>query len=201
MPMTNIELGNYLCNIRKSLDLSTYEVNALSGISPSYLSLIENGKRKASAVILKKLAPIYKLDYLDLYEKAGYIDLIKEKTVDTKLNQLHQYMNENNLDEIALIPVYDNINLRTNWKTTPVGYTPLDFKINGCSEDKSYFYYKISENSMNIAKDTYILIEDTEDVNLNDIILYSTNNNIELGIYKLSLEQEKDFKILGKYIK
>lgn len=201
MPMTNIELGNYLCNIRKNLDLSTYEVNALSGISPSYLSLIENGKRKASAVILKKLAPIYKLDYLDLYEKAGYIDLIKEKSTDTKLNQLHQYMNENNLDEIALIPIYDNINLRIDWKTTPVGYTPFDFKINSCSEDKSYFYYKISENSMNIAKDTYILIEDTEDVNVNDIILYSANNHIELGIYKLSLKQEQNFKILGKYIK
>ena len=54
---------------------------------------------------------------------------------------------------------------------------------------------------MNIEQGTYILIEDTQDVNVNDLILYSTNNHIELGIYKLSLEQEQNFKILGKYIK
>lgn len=80
--LSNKELGLYLRTIRKELGYSTYDVNKLCDVSPSYLSLMENGKRKPSAIILKKLAPIYSLDYLDLYEKAGYIELIdaeKEK--------------------------------------------------------------------------------------------------------------------------
>lgn len=77
--LTNKELGQYLKSVRESLGYSTYDVNKLCDISQSYLSLMENGKRKPSAIILKKLAPIYSLNYLDLYEKAGYIDLIEDE--------------------------------------------------------------------------------------------------------------------------
>ena len=77
--LSNKELGQYLKSVRESLGYSTYDVNKLCDISQSYLSLMENGKRKPSAIILKKLAPIYSLNYLDLYEKAGYIDLIEDE--------------------------------------------------------------------------------------------------------------------------
>lgn len=79
MALSNIELGNYLKMIREALGYSTHDVNRLCDISQSYLSLMENGKRKPSAIILKKLAPIYNLNYLDLYEKAGYVDLIDDE--------------------------------------------------------------------------------------------------------------------------
>ncbi len=123
------------------------------------------------------------------------------KNTKNKLLKLNEYMEKNNLDKISLIPIYDNIVIKTNWKENPIGYTPFDAKIQGCPEDREYFYYKISDNSMNIEKNTYILIEDTTNVNINDIILYSLNNKIELGIYKLNLQQKKNFIILGKYIK
>ena len=90
------ELGKYLKNVRESLGYSTYDVNKLCDISQSYLSLMENGKRKPSAIILKKLAPIYSLDYLDLYEKAGYIDLIKDKKKE-KIDNF-KYASNNGLD-------------------------------------------------------------------------------------------------------
>ena len=38
--MSNVELGKYLRNIRETLGYSTYDVNKLCDISPSYLSLI-----------------------------------------------------------------------------------------------------------------------------------------------------------------
>ncbi len=79
MNLSNIELGQFLRSVREGLGYSTYDVNKLCDISPSYLSLVETGKRKPSAIILKKLAPIYNLDYIDLYEKAGYIDLIEDE--------------------------------------------------------------------------------------------------------------------------
>lgn len=81
MELSIKELGQYLKTLREALGYSTYDVNKLCDISQSYLSLMENGKRKPSAVILKKLAPIYNVDYLDLYEKAGYIDLAESERI------------------------------------------------------------------------------------------------------------------------
>lgn len=85
--MTNKELGEFLKNLRLKKDFTTRQVYEKSGVSNSYLSLVENGNRKASAIILKKLATVYNVDYLDLYEKAGYIDLIeddKKNKIDSK---------------------------------------------------------------------------------------------------------------------
>ena len=79
MELSNKELGHYLKTIREELGYSIYDVNKLCEISPSYLSLMENGKRRPSAIILKKLAPIYSLNYIELYKKAGYIDLIEDE--------------------------------------------------------------------------------------------------------------------------
>ena len=55
MILSNKELGKYLRDIREQLGYSIYDVNKLCDISPSYLSLMENGKRKPSAIILKKI--------------------------------------------------------------------------------------------------------------------------------------------------
>lgn len=101
--LSNKELGLYLRNIRESLGYSTYDVNKLCDISPSYLSLMETGKRKPSAIILKKLAPIYSLDYLDLYEKAGYIDLLEdEKNTKYENNSTFRYASNNGINTEGL---------------------------------------------------------------------------------------------------
>lgn len=86
MELSIKELGQYLKTLRESLGYSTYDVNKLCDISQSYLSLVENGKRKPSAVILKKLAPIYNVNYIDLYEKAGYLDLAESKKLSKTRN-------------------------------------------------------------------------------------------------------------------
>ena len=61
--MTNRDLGIYLKSIREALGYSTHDVNKLCEISQSYISLMENGKRKPSPIILKKLSEIYSIDY------------------------------------------------------------------------------------------------------------------------------------------
>lgn len=73
--LTNQELGAYLKKIRESKDLSLRQVDYQSSVSFSHLSMIENGSRKPTALTLKELARVYNINYLDLYEKAGYIDL------------------------------------------------------------------------------------------------------------------------------
>ncbi len=74
--LSDQELGQYLQDIRKRCGLSLRRVNELKGISYSHLNMIEHGKRGVTPALLKNLAELYKIDYLDLYEKAGYIDLI-----------------------------------------------------------------------------------------------------------------------------
>lgn len=182
-------------------NIKPVELSKKTGISKSSLSEYIKGthepKRTTIYILAEALnvSPAWLLGFDIPMEK-------QSEELENKLVKLNNYMEENNINSIKLIPIFDNINLNDNWKKHPTGYTPFDAKIQGCPENKDYFYYKISENSMNIEKDTYVLIENTNNIDINDIILYSIDNkNIELGIYKLNLKQEKNFIVLGKYIK
>ncbi len=144
MQLSNLELGNYLKSIRENLGYSTHDVNKLCDISQSYLSLMENGKRKPSAIILKKLAPIYNLDYLDLYEKAGYIDLIGKKSTKTESNAFPT------ADVPIEVPVLGKISAGLpilavenieGYEFAPSTYLKSDYE---------YFYLKVQGDSMNL---------------------------------------------------
>jgi len=80
--LSNKELGKYLKDARNLKDMSLRDVNKLTDISYSYLNMIENGKRNVTPALLKNLAKLYNLNYIDLYEKAGYIDLIEDEKKD-----------------------------------------------------------------------------------------------------------------------
>ena len=85
--LTQKELGTYLKELRKSKNLSLRKVDELTDITYSHLNMIENGIRRVTPALLKNLATLYNVDYLDLYEKAGYIDLIeddKKNKIDSK---------------------------------------------------------------------------------------------------------------------
>ena len=81
--ISNKELGAYLKAVREALGYSTHDVNKLCDISQSHISLMENGKRKASPIVLKKLSLIYSLDINDLYLKAGYEELIGNSKINS----------------------------------------------------------------------------------------------------------------------
>ncbi len=73
------DLGKYLKKLRDDKNLSLREVNKLTDISYTHLNMIENGKRNVTPALLRNLANLYNVNYLDLYEKAGYIDLIEDE--------------------------------------------------------------------------------------------------------------------------
>lgn len=80
------DLGRYLRQLRELKGLSLREVDRLSDISYTHLNMIENGKRNVTPALLRNLSQLYNVNYLDLYEKAGYIDLIEdEKSAKTDL--------------------------------------------------------------------------------------------------------------------
>lgn len=166
--LTNIELGAYLKNIRENKKISLREVEKLTGVGYSHLSMIENGKRNVTPALLKNLSKIYGIDYIDLYEKAGYLDLAESE----KLKN-----NENNNSAIVLI-----------YGTIPAGI-PME-----CIEDiidteeipvemlkggKQYFGLRVKGNSMEpeyLDGDTLIL-EKVDDCESGDDCVVMVNGN------------------------
>lgn len=117
--LTNKELGLYLRKIRENCALSLRQVGNQSSISYSHLSMIENGTRKPTALILKQLAKVYNLDYIDLYEKAGYIDLSKnDKSTPTtsSLTSSYSYINTEGLSKEDIEDVLNFIEFIKNKK-------------------------------------------------------------------------------------
>lgn len=73
------DFGEYLRKLREAQKLSLREMAAKTGVSVSYITQIENGKRKAPGPeVLKKLAPAYNVPVRELLKAAGYLDDIKE---------------------------------------------------------------------------------------------------------------------------
>ena len=167
MRMTNIELGRYLKTIREQLGYSTYDVNKLCDISPSYLSLVENDKRRPSAIILKKLAPIYNLNYLDLYEKAGYIDLIEDEKKE-KYVTAEQWQDIDELgNPIVHIPLLGAVKAGYNYLAQENWIGTVDVETSLVGEGKDYFALKVKGDSM-----APVFLED-------DIVIIKKQNECE----------------------
>ena len=72
------DFGDYLRSLREQQKMSLREVAAKTGVSVSYITQIENGRRKAPGPdVLKKLAPAYNVPVRDLLKAAGYMDDIE----------------------------------------------------------------------------------------------------------------------------
>ena len=135
--LTNKELGSYLKNIRENKDLSLRQVDYISSISFSHLSMIENGTRKPTALTLKELAKVYNIDYIDLYEKAGYIDLAESE----RLSKNETYINKQAYPLLGTVKggydylVAENI----------VGHVTID---NNVTDVENYYALKVTGDSM-----------------------------------------------------
>lgn len=69
------EFGLYIRNLRNEKEMTIRQLELYSGVSNSYLSQLENGKRGIpSPDIIKKLSQGLKVDYNELMIKAGYME-------------------------------------------------------------------------------------------------------------------------------
>jgi len=74
-----MELGLFLKELRKKSNLTIMQVEIKTGISNSYISLIERDKRKPSVEILHKLAKAYRIKTEDLLRFIGYLPPIQNE--------------------------------------------------------------------------------------------------------------------------
>lgn len=163
--LTNKDLGQYLKEIRKSKDLSLRQVDYKTDVSFSHLSMIENGSRKPSPLTLKELAKIYNLDYIDLYEKAGYLDLAEKE----KIGNLSQ--------SSAVVLIYGTIPAGIPMECIEDIIDTEEIDTNMLKGGKQYFGLKIKGDSMYpeyLDNDT-IILEKVEDCNSGDDCVVMVN--------------------------
>ena len=141
MEFSTKELAQYLRTIRENMGYSIYDVNKLCEISPSYLSLMENGKRRPSPIILKKLSSIYHINYNDLLIKAGFSDLVEdEKNSKIKTDILG--------NPVAPVPLLGAVKAGYNYLAQENWIGTVDVETSLVGDGKDYFALKVKGDSM-----------------------------------------------------
>lgn len=185
MEFSTHELSKYLRNIRESLGYSIYDVNKLCDISPSYLSLMENGKRRPSPIILKKLSSIYHIDYNDLLIKAGFSELIEED----KNKNLLKKIGAIPLSEIDTIkiPVLGTVKAGYNYLAQENIIDYIAFKIDG-TDKENYYALNIVGDSMEPLFDDgdTVIVHKQDDFENGDncVVLINGNEATVKKVYK-----------------
>ncbi|MYL45012.1 helix-turn-helix domain-containing protein [Virgibacillus halodenitrificans] len=104
------DFGNYIKSLRTDKKLTIRQLELYSGVSNSYLSQLENGKRSIpSPEILKKLSKGLKVPYKELLDKAGYFE--NEEKEDTSLEELRKVVEDLGIQDIFFHNIDDWKNL------------------------------------------------------------------------------------------
>jgi len=67
------DIGSIVRQLRLRADVSRVQLGAVSGVSTSHLTRIENGQRFPSAKVLRKIAPHLHIGEVELLSLAGYV--------------------------------------------------------------------------------------------------------------------------------
>ena len=156
------DLGKYLRQLRELKGLSLREVDRLSDISYTHLNMIENGKRNVTPALLRNLAQLYNVNYLDLYEKAGYIDLIEdEKNIKTDILG----------NPVVPLPLIGTVKAGYNYLAQENWIGTVDVETSLVGDGKDYFALKVKGDSM-----APVFVE-------GDIVIIKKQNNCENNEY------------------
>ncbi|MBU7316073.1 helix-turn-helix domain-containing protein [Paenibacillus oleatilyticus] len=162
------DFGGYLKMLRQRCGMTVRELEDKSGVSHSYLTQMENGRRGVpSPDILKKLFEPLNTSYDDLMAAAGYLeprvdnvyselkndssmflDMKGQYNVANKTLDLLQRNNESLLeDEVVQIPIYGEIKAGYNMiaEQNIIGYKVASKKE---VSDGEYFYLIVKGDSM-----------------------------------------------------
>lgn len=182
--LSSKELGMYLKNARNAKGLSLREVNKLTDISYSHLNMIENGKRNVTPALLKNLAKLYNLDYIDLYEKAGYIDLIEDEKKDV-LKKIGAIPLSD--IETVKIPILGKVKAGYDYLAQENIIDYIAFKIDGFDKENYYALYVTGDSMEPLFDDgDIVIVHKQDDFNNgeNCVVLINGNEATIKKVYK-----------------
>ncbi len=167
------DLGKYLKKLRNNKYLSLREVNHITDISYSHLNMIENGKRNVTPALLRVLADLYCVDYLDLYEKAGYIDLIQDEQL-KKIGAISLY----DIDNVK-IPILGTVKAGYDYMAQENWDGMVEVDESTIKDGSDYFALKIKGDSMYpiLIENDIVIIKKQEDFKNGDLVVAIINGN------------------------
>lgn len=173
--MQEVIFGKYLKDLRVAAHLTLRQVEIQAGVSDSYLSQVENGKRGIpSADILKKLAPVYGVPYEEMLVAAGYLPAGYSSVPPANAIPLDE-------DTIHLFPVYGKIAAGTPINAAQEAEETMSmdtrfFNMNGFTKD-DFFFLRVAGHSMEptIADTDLVLIRRQPRVENNQIAAVMCN--------------------------
>lgn len=166
------DLGEYLKKLRNDKHLSLREVNHITDISYSHLNMIENGKRNVTPALLRVLADLYCVDYLDLYEKAGYIDLIEdEKKRVYKLDKLG--------NSVVSVNILGTVKAGYDYLAQENIIGTVDVETSLVGDGSDFFALKVKGDSMSpiFIEDDIVIVKRQNDCENNEIAIVIVNGD------------------------
>jgi repressor LexA len=196
-----MELGVFLKELRIKNNFTIMQVEVKTGISNSYISLIERNKRKPSVEILHKLAKTYKVKTEDLLRFIGYLPPIQNK------------INFNQIPIYNIVPKEKPSFISENMEE----YSPIPPGLES-STTKDYIAIRVKSKSMTckrIEMDDILIIRKQSEVENGIIALVSLNNELVIkrivrqnkhiilqstnsDYSPILVKESEDFKIIGK---
>lgn len=196
-----MKIGFYLKGLRLKNNLTTKQVEVKTGISNSYISLIERNKRKPSAEILRKLAKAYQVKTETLLRLIGYLPSTKTKY------------------SFPQIPIYNIAAIKKPFLVSEniEGYSPFPPGLESYST-KDFFAIRVKDKNMTckrIEEGDIVIIRKQNEVEKGAIALISLNNEIaikrvvkqdkhiilqstDLEHLSILVKETDDFSIIGK---
>lgn len=197
-----MKIGLHLKELRLKNNLTTKQVEVRTGISNSYISLIERSKRKPSAEILSKLAKAYQVKAEVLLRLIGYLPPITKTKYD-----------------LQKIPIYNIISTGKSFFISEniEEYSPLPPGLDTFST-KDLFAIRVKDKNMTckrIEKGDILIIRKQNEIGKEAIALISLNNEIaikrvvkqdkhiilqstDLEHLPILIKETDDFSIIGK---
>lgn len=165
------DLGRYLKKLRNDKYLSLREVNHITDISYSHLNMIENGKRNVTPALLRVLADLYCVNYLDLYEKAGYIDLIEDE-------KRNKYKTDELGNPVVSIPLLGTVKAGYNYLAEEnwIGNVDIDKKL---ADSGEFFALNVKGDSMSpvLIESDIVVVKKQDDFENGDIVVAIINGD------------------------
>ena len=123
MTQINLQIGHKIKARRRKLGISQVNLSEKLSISPSYLNLIESGKRKISVDLLLKLTNELDIEISDISKKIdtnlyqNLMDLLADnlfENLDITNFEIKELINTNPLIAKALVKLGDNYKEKTH---------------------------------------------------------------------------------------
>lgn len=223
--------GERIKNLRSEHNLSLYKAAFELDISPAALSRYESGMYEPKSLsVVSAIADLYHVSTDYLLGKSSYRNIeefLAEKyngTLQDKIEKTLEYMQNNSIETMFMIPLYSKITNEKNISRFLQGYIPVSPTLYKMDNPENYFYLLVQDSVINlkVKNGDFALIKKQDNAIDGDIVLISIDNGEpilrkwkKLNEQLILLEpqsdvqifepilldfQKNDFKILGKVI-